>query len=62
MIEGEEVVSVSVKLTKEELKEFDKAIKKHRRFLNRSDAIRQLIRDFIDSTKDGEEKPAEVTA
>ena len=52
MIETE-AVSVSVKLTKEELKEFDEAIKKSKRFLNRSDDIRTLIREFIEKTKAG---------
>ena len=50
MIETE-VMSVSVKLTKEELKEFDEAIKKSKKFLNRSDAIRALIRKFIEREK-----------
>ena len=46
-----EIVPVSVKLTKEELKEFDEAIKRSKRFLNRSDAIRSLIRDFVEKSR-----------
>ena len=45
-----EVVYVSVKLTKKDLEEFDRAVRKSKRFLNRSDALRQLIRDFIDAS------------
>jgi len=43
-----EVVYVSVKLTKKDLEAFDRAVKKSKRFLNRSDALRHLIRDFIE--------------
>ncbi|WP_456477916.1 ribbon-helix-helix domain-containing protein [Geoglobus ahangari] len=44
-----EIYNVSVKLTKKEAEEFDNAIKKHGKFLNRSDAIRNLIREFIEA-------------
>jgi Arc/MetJ-type ribon-helix-helix transcriptional regulator len=46
-----ETVPVSVKLTKEELRELDEAIRRSKRFLNRSDAIRTLIREFIEKSK-----------
>ena len=47
-------VTVSVKLTRKEVKEFDEAIKRSRKFLNRSDAIRTLIREFIERVKQEE--------
>ncbi|AGK61471.1 hypothetical protein Asulf_01488 [Archaeoglobus sulfaticallidus PM70-1] len=45
---GKMETRVSVYLTTDELKDFDKAVKKSGRFVSRSDAIRYLIRKFID--------------
>ena len=42
------VETLSVKIPKKELEAFDEAVKKSERFLNRSDAIRHLIRKFIE--------------
>jgi len=57
-----EVVSVNVKLTRKELEAFDRAVKQSKRFLNRSDALRQLIRDFIESVEEGEKKTVFIDA
>ena len=39
---------VSVYLTEDELRAFDEAIEKEGRYVSRSDAIRHLIRKYID--------------
>jgi Arc/MetJ-type ribon-helix-helix transcriptional regulator len=47
----EEVELIAFRLPKKEAQLFDEAIKKSGRFMNRSDALRYLVREFIREMK-----------
>jgi len=56
---GYDDVVVSASITRDELRAFDEAIKRSKRFLNRSDALRYLIRRFVDEQGVSVTRPVE---
>ncbi|MDW7990538.1 MAG: ribbon-helix-helix domain-containing protein [Archaeoglobaceae archaeon] len=46
-----EVVTLSVRMPKKDLEAFENAVRESGRFLNRSDALRFLIREFVETNK-----------
>lgn len=54
--EDVERTTITANLTKEEAKKFDEAVRKSGRFLSKSDALRYLIRKFIEEVEEGKIK------